>query len=142
MIERLIRFAALALTATMLSSCANEPFVRSSAVRVDYGSVEAIEIYRSSDGEPIRVRTVVGGEAGSVMGHQIASGGGNTVATIGGTIGGAAVGQGVGREVSGSRYRITVRLDSGSKAIIEDSRNVHLRVGDRVGIENDRVFRL
>lgn len=142
MIERLIRFAALVLTATMLSSCANWPFARSSALRVDYGRVEAIEIHQSSDSKPIRVRTVVGGVAGSVIGHQIGSGGGNTVATIAGAVGGTVVSPGVGRKVSGSRYRITVRLDSGGTAIIEDSRNVCLRVGDRVGVENDRVFGL
>jgi outer membrane lipoprotein SlyB len=141
MIERLIRFAAFLLTATMLSSCANEPFARSAALCVDYGRVEAIAIYRSSDSKPISVGTVVGGIAGGVIGHQIGGGGDNTVATIG-AIGGAVVGHEVGRKVSGSRYRITVHLDSGSTVSIEDSREVYLRVGDRVGVENNRVFRV
>jgi outer membrane lipoprotein SlyB len=142
MIRRSIRFAMLVMTATVLASCANDPIATSSAVRIDYGTVEAIEIYRSSDSKPIRVGTVVGGVASGVIGHQIGSGGGNTVATIGGAIGGAVVGHEVGRKVSGSRYRITVRLDSASTVIVEDSRDVYLRVGDRVGVENDRVFGL
>ncbi len=141
MIASLIRFAALVLTAALLSSCANEPALRNS-VSVDYGNVDAIEIYRASDNEPINVGTVLGGIAGGVIGHQIGRGTGNTVATIAGAIGGAVVGREVGRKVSGSRYRITVRLDAGSTVIIEDSRDVYLRVGDRVGVENDRVFRV
>ena len=142
MIERLIRFVVLALTATVLSSCANEPVVRSSAVRVDYGTVDAIEIYRGSDNQPINVGTVLGGIAGGVIGHQIGSGAGNTVATIAGAIGGAVLGHEVEQRVSGSRYRITVRLDSGSTVIVEDSRDVDLRVGDRIRVENNRVFRV
>jgi hypothetical protein len=35
-----------------------------------------------------------------------------------------------------------VRLDSGSTVIVEDSRDVDLRVGDRVRVENNRVFRV
>jgi outer membrane lipoprotein SlyB len=142
MIERLIRFAALVLTAMVLSSCANEPVARSSAVRVDYGTVEAIEIYRGSDNKPINVGTVLGGIAGGVIGHQIGSGAGNTAATIAGAIGGAVLGHELEKKVTGSRYRITVRLDSGSTLIVEDSREVELRVDDRVRVENDRVFRV
>jgi uncharacterized protein YcfJ len=100
MIERLIRFAVLALTATVLSSCANEPVARSSAVRVDYGTVDAIEIYRGSDNQPINVGTVLGGIAGGVIGHQIGSGAGNTVATIAGAIGGAVLGHEMEQRVS------------------------------------------
>ena len=92
MIERLLRFGTLVLTAMMLSSCANEPFARSSAVRIDYGRVEAIEICRGSDSKPINIGTV--------------------------------------------------RPDSGSTVIVEDSRDVETRVGDGVRVENDRVFRV
>jgi outer membrane lipoprotein SlyB len=138
----LIRFAALVLTATLLSSCASAPALRNSAPRVDYGRVEAIEIYRGSDNNPISVGTVLGGIAGGVIGHQIGSGTGNTVATIAGAVGGAVLGHEVERKVSGSRYRITVRSDTGSTLIVEDSRDVDLRVGDRVRVENDRLYRL
>jgi outer membrane lipoprotein SlyB len=142
MIERLIRLVVFALTATVLSSCATEPVAWSSAVRVDYGTVEAIEIYRGSDNMPINVGTVLGGIAGGVIGHQIGGGAGNTVATIAGAIGGAVLGHELEQKVSGSRYRIAVRLDSGSTLIVEDSREVELRVGDRVHVENSRVFRV
>jgi outer membrane lipoprotein SlyB len=142
MIGRLIRFAMLVLTATVLASCASGPPDRGTAVRIDYAAVEAIEIYRASDNKPINVGTVLGGIAGGVIGHQIGGGAGNTVATIAGAIGGAVLGSQVEHRVNGSRYRITVRLDSGSALIVEDSREVELRVGDRVRVENKRVFRV
>lgn len=52
------------------------------AVRVDYGTVEAIEIFRTVDNQPVNVGTVLGGLAGGVIGHQIGSGRGNTAATV------------------------------------------------------------
>ena len=63
--------------------------------------------------------------------------------TIAGAIGGAVVGNEIEKkQVPGSRYRITVRLDSGSSLIVEDTRDVNLRVGDRVRVENDRIHRI
>jgi outer membrane lipoprotein SlyB len=112
-------------------------------VRVDYGTVEGIEIFRTADNQPVNVGTVLGGLAGGVIGHQIGSGRGNTAATIAGAIGGAMVGTEIEKkQVRGSRYRITVRLDSGSALIVEDTRDINLRVGDRVRVENNRVYRV
>ena len=112
-------------------------------IRIDYGKIEAIEIYRGSDNQPVNVGTLVGGVAGGVIGHQIGGGRGNTAATIAGAIGGAVVGNEIEKKrVQGARYRITVRLDSGSTLIVEDTRDINLRVGDRVRVENDRIYRL
>ena len=87
--------------------------------------------------------TVLGGLAGGVIGHQIGSGRGNTAATIAGAVGGAVVGTEIEKKhVQGSRYRITVRLDSGSTLVVEDTRDVNLRVGDRVRVENNRIHRV
>ena len=112
-------------------------------VRNDIGTVEAIEVFRASDNHPVNVGTVLGGLAGGVIGHQIGSGRGNTAATVVGAIGGAVVGTEVEKKrVQGSRYRITVRLDSGTTLIVEDTRDVNLRVGDRVRVDSDRVYRI
>jgi outer membrane lipoprotein SlyB len=113
----------------------------------DYGTIEAIEIYRTNDNQPVNVGTVLGGVAGGVIGHQIGNGRGNTAATIAGAIGGAVVGNEIEKKrVQGSRYRIsyriTVRLDFGSALIIEDARDVNLRIGDRVRVENNRISRV
>jgi outer membrane lipoprotein SlyB len=41
-----------------------------------------------------------------------------------------------------TRYRITVRLDSGSSLIVEHSRDLNLRVGDRVRIADGHIYRI
>jgi outer membrane lipoprotein SlyB len=111
--------------------------------RADEGKVEAIEIYRAADNKPVNVGTVIGGIAGGVIGHQIGSGRGNTAATIAGAIGGAVVGNEIEKkQVQGTRYKVTVRLDSGSSLIVEDTRDVNLRVGDRVRVDGNRLIRI
>ena len=58
-------------------------------------------------------------------------------------LGGAFVGNEIEKtQAQGSRYRIAVQLDSGSALVVEDARDVNLRVGDRVRVENNRVYRI
>ena len=110
-------------------------------VRVNEGQVEAIEVYRAPDNKPVNGGTLIGGIAGGVIGHQIGSGRGNTAATIAGTIGGAVVGTEIEKmQGQATRYRITVRLDSGNSLIVEDTRDLNLRVGDRVRIEDGHIY--
>ena len=112
-------------------------------VRADEGQVVAIEIYRASDNKPINGGTLIGGVAGGVIGHQIGSGRGNTAATIAGAIGGAVAGSEIAKkQEQATRYRITVRLDSGTPLIVEDTRDLNLRVGDRVWIDDGHVYRI
>jgi len=141
MIGRFLRFTAVVSTAALVSCCAND-VAAANAIRVEYGTVEAIEIHRAADDKPVNVGTVLGGVAGGVIGHQIGRGRGNTAATIAGAIGGAGVGHEVEKKVNGSRSRITVHLDTGSTLIVDESGEVDLRIGDRVRVENDRVSRL
>jgi outer membrane lipoprotein SlyB len=109
----------------------------------DEGKVEAIEIYRASDSAPLNTGTVVGGIAGGVIGHQIGSGRGDTAATIAGAIGGAVVGNEIEKKrAQATRYRITVRLDSGSSLVVDETRDLNLRVGDRVRVEAGHVYRV
>jgi len=111
--------------------------------RADDGQVEAIEIYRVPDNNPVNGGTLIGGVAGGVIGHQIGRGRGNTAATIAGAIGGAVVGNEIEKEqVQATRYRITVRLDSGSSLIVEETRDLNLRVGDRERIEDGHIYRI
>jgi len=107
------------------------------------GRIEAIEIYRSSDNTPLNTGTVIGGIAGGVIGHQIGSGRGNTAATIAGALGGAVVGNEIEKkQTQTTRYRITVRLDSGASLVVEETRDLNLRVGDRVRVDDGRVYRV
>ena len=143
MLKRFVKALSVCMYALLVLALADDLALAETPVRTDYGKVEAIEIYRGSDSQPVNVGTVLGGLAGGVIGHQIGSGRGNTAATIAGAIGGAVVGNEIEKkQVQGSRYRITVRLDSGSALIVEDTRDVNLRVGDRVRVENNRIDRV
>jgi outer membrane lipoprotein SlyB len=107
------------------------------------GKIEAIEMYRVADNKPVNTGTVVGGIAGGLIGHQIGSGHGKTAATVAGTIGGAVVGNQIEKkQAQATRYRIIIRLDSGSKLIVEDTQDDNLRVGDRVRVDGTHVSRL
>ncbi|HSQ09682.1 MAG TPA: glycine zipper 2TM domain-containing protein [Burkholderiaceae bacterium] len=114
------------------------------AARADEGKVEAIEIiYSAPDNKPVNKGTVIGGIAGGVIGHQIGSGRGKTAATVAGTIGGAVIGNEIEKKQQATpRYRISVRLDSGSSMIVEETRDLNLRVGDRVRIEDGHISRI
>ena len=114
------------------------------AERVEYGVVENIEMYRSDQQHnPINLGTVIGGVAGGVIGHQIGSGRGNTAATVAGAVGGAVVGNEINRSTQkqSDQYRIVVRLDSGAQLAVTEVGEGALRVGDRVRVVNNRVFR-
>lgn len=140
--------AALLGSALVLGACA-APYgyygpATYAAPRVQYGVVEGIDVFRSDGSGPVGVGALLGGIAGGVIGHQFGSGSGNTAATIAGAVGGAVVGNEVERQnrVEGSRYRITVRTDGGSLVQLDNSNDLNLRVGDRVRIEGNRVFRM
>jgi outer membrane lipoprotein SlyB len=111
------------------------------AQRVEYGVVEAIDMYRGGGGAPVGLGAIIGGVAGGIIGHQFGGGSGNTAATIAGALGGAAVGHGVERSNARDRYRIIVRLDSGGAVAFDQVGEGELRVGDRVRIVNNRVYR-
>ena len=143
MLKRFARALSVCMCLPLVLAFADDLALAETPVRADYGNVEAIEIYRGSDSPPVNAGTVLGGLAGGVIGHQIGSGRGNTAATIAGAVGGAVVGNEIEKKrVQASRYRITVRLDSGSTLIVEDTRGEDLRVGDRVRVENNRLYRV
>lgn len=144
MLTRFIQRSGLRMSVCLLVAATGSVVMAEAPVRADEGQVEAIEIfYRAPDGKPVNGGTLIGGIAGGVIGHQIGSGRGNTAATIAGAIGGAVVGNEIAKEQGqATRYRITVRLDSGSSLIVEDTRDLNLRVGDRVRIEDGHIYRI
>jgi outer membrane lipoprotein SlyB len=111
------------------------------AQRSEYGVVERIEMYRDGSGAPVGLGAILGGIAGGIIGHQFGSGSGNTAATIAGALGGAAVGNEMQRANAQDRYRVIVRLDSGAMLALDRVGEGQLRVGDRVRILNNRVYR-
>ena len=140
---RFIQRLGLWTSVCLLAAAAASVVMAEAIVRTDEGQVEAIEIYRAPDNKPLNGGTLIGGVAGGVIGHQIGSGRGNTAATIAGAIGGAVVGNEIEKKHGEStRYRITVRLDSGSSLIVEETRDLNLLVGDRVQIEDGYIHRI
>ena len=107
----------------------------------DYGRVVAIDAVGRPGGTS-GAGAVVGGLVGGVLGHQVGSGHGNDAATVAGAIGGAVVGNEVEkRRVDDGHYRITVEMRDGRLATFaQDSLN-GIRVGDRVRLADNRLYR-
>jgi outer membrane lipoprotein SlyB len=148
---RPVAILALAAGCALFAGCAPEPLYApaydpyrygAAPQRVEYGVVDAIEMTRDGDHRPTGVGAVVGGVAGGVLGHQIGSGRGNTAATIAGTLGGAYVGNEMERATGQERYRVIVRLDDGGTLALQEVGEGQLRVGDRVRVVGNRVYRL
>jgi len=138
--------AALVAATGILGACAYpQPYAvydrPAYAEQVEYGVVESIDVYRDGQAAPSGVGAIVGGIAGGLLGHQIGGGSGNTAATIAGAVGGAVVGNEVQRNNGRDRYRVTVRLDNGARLALGEVGEGQLRVGDRVRIVNNRIYR-
>jgi outer membrane lipoprotein SlyB len=110
-----------------------------------YGVIESIQMVQSNAaGNGVGAGAVVGGVVGGLLGNQVGGGTGKTVATIAGVVGGALAGNQIehgNRGQSQDMYQIRVRLDNGSyQTLVQDS-IADLRIGNRVRIEGDRVYR-
>jgi outer membrane lipoprotein SlyB len=81
-----------------------------------------------------------GAVLGGLLGNQIGSGSGRTIATAAGAIGGAVVGNQVeGNMKATTTYEIRVRLDDGSLRTFRQSNPPAWRSGDRVRIVKGRL---
>lgn len=134
--------AALISVTVFMSGCANN-YSRPTAAEpypALYGVVDSIDVVRGQDSG--MAGTVIGGVIGGVLGNQVGSGRGNTAATIAGAAGGAVVGHEVQkRNQTGDRYQVRVRLQNGAYQTQTQDDITGLHVGDRVRIENERVYR-
>ena len=117
---------------------------------VEWGRVSNIELVQGprSGSANSTAGTLIGGAVGAVLGNQIGSGGGRAAATVLGAVGGAVVGNQIARNRDGSYnsptgavYRISVQTDNGQWRSYDVSATGDLRVGDRVRIENNVLFR-
>lgn len=119
---------------------------------VEYGRVSNIELVQAANpGSTSRnstAGTVIGGVVGAVLGNQVGGGSGRTAATVLGAVGGAVVGNQIAKNRDGSYnsptgavYRISVQTDNGQWRSYEVAGTGELRVGDRVRIENNVLYR-
>ena len=146
--------------ALMLAGCASDPYYsgdtryyeppRYSAAPAyygngaygDFGRVVAIDVVRGPGGGTSGGGAVAGAIVGGVLGHQIGSGRGNDAATVAGAIGGALAGNEIERRRAGDEYyRVTVELRDGRTASFTQESLDGIRVGDRVRIADNRLYR-
>lgn len=151
-----IALAVAGLVAVTLTGCANtmnrpaQTAMSSPApTTIEYGRITGIEYVSntaSASRPPNLIGAVVGGVAGAVLGNQVGGGSGRDVATVLGGAAGAAVGSQVGRDAApmaapGAAYRVTVQSDQGVMRTYEVTNVGDLRVGDRVRVENNVLYR-
>ncbi|WP_025917770.1 glycine zipper 2TM domain-containing protein [Herminiimonas sp. CN] len=110
----------------------------------DYGVIDSIQMVQENAGNGVGAGAVVGGVVGGLLGNQVGGGTGRAAATIAGVVGGAMAGNQIeqnNRVQTRDVYQIRVRLNNGGyQTIIQDSIN-DLRIGNRVRIEGNRVYR-
>ena len=152
--QRTIRLAVPALTLVMLAACASRPQAtnapvysssRTAPAAVSYGVVRAIEAVNAGGEQTSGTGAVVGGVIGAVVGRQFAdSNSGKNVGTVAGAVGGALIGNEVEKNARREQQtvRVNVQVDHGGMRSFEFKSVGDLRVGDRVRIEGNQLYRL
>jgi outer membrane lipoprotein SlyB len=113
-------------------------------VQTPQGNVEVLRSQEQARGSG--VGAVLGGVAGAVVGSQIGGGSGRTAATVIGAVGGAVAGNAIEKNRNtqpvNESYRISVQLDNGVARAFDVPAFGDLRIGDRVKIENNQLYRI
>ena len=141
--------AAIGAAVLTLAACAstpanNGPGYPPSYAAYQYGVVESVEMVNEPRSSGPGLGAVAGAVVGGVIGHQIGSGRGNTAATVAGAVGGAVAGNEIEKRNAKQAqvYQARVRLDNGSYQMFTlDGNPESVRVGDRVRIDNGRLYR-
>lgn len=156
--QRVIRIAVPALVLVLLTACAsnrpnrvNEPVYSPSRTNapaqasVAYGIVRSIEAGNVAGDQAQGGGAVLGGIIGAVVGRQFAdSNSGKNVGTVAGAVGGALIGNEVEKNARREQQgvRVNVQLDQGGVRSFDFKSSGELRVGDRVRIEGNQLYRL
>lgn len=106
------------------------------------GRVESVHPVQSQ-ASPSGVGVVGGAVVGGLLGNQVGGGTGRGLATAAGVVGGAVVGNQVEQRShqGGTAYQIGVRLDNGGYQTYTQESVGDLNIGNRVRIDNGRVYR-
>jgi outer membrane lipoprotein SlyB len=138
--------AALAAMSLTFTGCATNSQGNGGGSQVvsAVGIVESIDIIRDSSNTS-GGGAIVGGLVGGLLGNQIGGGTGRTAATVAGAVGGAVVGNNVegNRNANGAndKVQVRVRLNSGESLVLVQNNLRNIRVGDRVRVENNQLYR-
>lgn len=105
----------------------------------DCGVIEHIEAIQQK-GEGSGIGAIGGAILGGVLGHQVGEGSGKQIARIGGAVlGGLAGNEAERRYRTISHYQITVKLEDGTRRVIEQQSAPVWRVGDPVRVRNGQI---
>ena len=116
-------------------------------VGYNFGYVESVEVVAGAPAHSgIGIGAIGGAIAGGVLGNQVGHGTGRAAATVGGAVAGGVIGNEIEKRVenrgaiAGNAYRFRVRMDDGSYQTITQEDHQNIRVGDRVRVDNGRVY--
>ena len=103
------------------------------------GVIEAVTAIRVP-GQGTGVGAVAGGVTGAAAGSQLGRGNGRTALGLLGAVGGAYAGHAIERNVrSDTSYRVTVRMDDGTKRTVHASSAPVFGVGEKVRVVNGTI---
>jgi outer membrane lipoprotein SlyB len=110
--------------------------------RVEYGQVQSIDVVRAEN-QTTGGGALLGGVLGAVVGRQVGSGFGRDAGTVVGAVGGAVIGNQIEKNNRGVQdiYRVTIQTSQGQVRRFDYQQLADLRVGDRVRIEGNQVYR-
>jgi outer membrane lipoprotein SlyB len=142
-----IALAGIALFAAFASGCATRqpapaPQYSQASYGTQYGVVQNIETVRAQS-QTSGGGAVVGGLIGGLVGHQVDHGARKDLATGVGVVAGAIIGNEVEKNNRGAHdlYRVTVQTERGGMRSFDYASLNDLRIGDRVRIENNQLYR-
>lgn len=125
-----------------------QPYPSAQQTHSRYGVVNSIQTVQTNDragnGSGMGAGAVLGGVVGGLLGNQVGGGRGRAVATAAGAIGGVLVGNEMEQRNSvqvRNMYQISILLDDGTHQTITQDSVSDLRVGNRVRIEGEQVYR-
>ena len=105
----------------------------------DCGVIERIEPIQQK-GEGSGIGAVGGAILGGVLGHQVGEGSGKQLARIGGAVLGGFAGNEVEKRTrTVTHYQVTVRMEDGSRRVIQQQGQPGWRNGDQVRVRNGEI---
>ena len=153
-----LKRVAVAASIAALSACASYPGASPTTATSPYPSaptqayaqyarVTNVELINTQQqpSSGIGAGAVIGGVVGGLLGRQVGGGSGRDVATVAGVVGGALIGNAIQKNrvppTVSQLYRVTVQQDNGGVRTFDYVEQPNVRVGDRVRIENDQLYR-
>lgn len=145
-IKKITTLSVLSLSLLSLAGCANNGYSNSgwnsnssnvqTQQTVRYGSIVSVEHFSEEDGGTSVGGLILGALAGGIIGNQIGSGSGRTIATVAGAGLGSYAGNEIGSKpkTTTSMVRLTIREEGGSQYVITQRAKYQFYQGQKVQV--------